>query len=175
LASTIDAAPAWRLRVGPLNLLGLRTFLASDNVKNDLVTLAKGFETFSEYSGVMNEDVLSRLLGNETQAFLVVPPFNFAFSHNYLLNAFDSPEHLTGHTPDRHLGARRFVPSDAVARLSEAVEVSQVVFASLDAASLPGFLEGVVAQPPWLWPRQPIQSGATIGDLCAALHHAFRD
>ena len=81
----VRGCPGLGLRCGPLNLLGFRALLASDNVENDLVTLPKGLETVSEYSGVMHEDILSRLLGNKTQAFLIVPPFNFAFSHSYLL------------------------------------------------------------------------------------------
>ena len=74
----------------------------------------------------MNENVLSGFLGNEAQAFLIVPPFNFAFSHNYLLNALTHRSTSPG-PPDRHLGARRFVPSTTTARLSELPDVSQVV------------------------------------------------
>jgi hypothetical protein len=65
-----------------LYFLGLGTFFTGDDVKDDLVAFSKGFETFSEYRGVMDKHILSRFLGNKSQAFFIIPPFNFAFSHS---------------------------------------------------------------------------------------------
>jgi hypothetical protein len=45
------------------------------------------FFTITKDRGVMDKNILARLLSDETQALFIVPPFNFAFSHIYLLNA----------------------------------------------------------------------------------------
>jgi hypothetical protein len=84
-----------------LDFFGFRAFFASHNVEDNLVALVQRFESLPEYSGVMNKYILARFLGDETQALFVVPPFNFAFSHNYLLNPFEGRR--THKTTDTHL------------------------------------------------------------------------
>jgi hypothetical protein len=46
------------------------------------------FEPIPKDCRVMNEHILTTVLGNEAQAFLIVPPFHFASGH------IESPEYF---------------------------------------------------------------------------------
>src|SRR5579864_6828734 len=75
----------------PLYFLGLGTFLAGDDFENDFITFTQGLEAFSQDCSVMHKNILPRILGDEAQALHIVPPFDFAFSHNCLLNTTRTP------------------------------------------------------------------------------------
>ena len=38
----------------------------------------------AKYRGVVHKNILARILSDETETFLVVPPFHFATGHNRL-------------------------------------------------------------------------------------------
>jgi hypothetical protein len=65
----------------PLDVLGLQTFVALDHIELNDFAFIQGFEALSEDGGVMHEDILSRLFDDETEALLVVEPFDLAAGH----------------------------------------------------------------------------------------------
>src|SRR5262245_3995916 len=71
-----DLRRAWALHV-----FCLRAFLTHDHLEGDLLPLVQGFEAFTQDGRVMDKNILTAVLGNKAQALLVVPPFDFAFSH----------------------------------------------------------------------------------------------
>jgi hypothetical protein len=78
--------------LGPLHLLRFGALLTGHNLENNFVALVQRLEAIAKNRGVMDKYVLARILRNKTQALFVVPPFDFAFSHNYLLNAFEGAQ-----------------------------------------------------------------------------------
>ena len=92
--------------MGSLDFLSLRPLLTGHNLEDYFVALVQRLEAFTEYCRVMDKYILANFLSNETQALFVVPPFDFAFSHNYLLNALrarnqkTTDTHLTGCVPE---------------------------------------------------------------------------
>jgi hypothetical protein len=60
------------------DFVGLGSFLSLHHLKLDNVAFLKGFEAFTLYGRVMNEDVRSAILANEAVAFTIVEPLHFA-------------------------------------------------------------------------------------------------
>jgi hypothetical protein len=97
-----DSAQGLSLCLGTLDFLSLRPLLTGHYLEDYFVALVQRLEAFAEYCRVMDKYILANFLSNETQALFVVPPFDFAFSHNYLLNALRARNQKNnGHTPDR--------------------------------------------------------------------------
>ncbi len=70
------------LRRLALNILSFQAFAAIDDFKVDDFALVQRLETVSEDGRVVDENVLTRLLSDEPEAFLVVKPLDFAAGHN---------------------------------------------------------------------------------------------
>jgi hypothetical protein len=60
------------------DLVRLRPFLALHDLKLDNVALLQGFEALPLNGRVMNEDVSSAILADESVTFAVVKPLHFA-------------------------------------------------------------------------------------------------
>src|SRR5690242_7716184 len=88
-------------RVSSLDFFCLGPFFTGHDLKNDFVALVEGLEAFSENRGVMDKHILAHFLSNEPEALFIVPPFDFAFSHNYLLNVTEGVR--TKKQTDTHL------------------------------------------------------------------------
>src|SRR5262249_18305483 len=71
-----------------LHFLGLGTFLAGDYLENDFLALVQRFEPIPKNCRMMYEYILTTILGDKAQAFLIVPPFHFSSGH------IESPESL---------------------------------------------------------------------------------
>ena len=72
---------------GALDVLSLQTFGAFDNLKLDGFAFVQGFEALSLNGSVVNEHILSGILGDETKTFFVVEPLDFTTGHNFFLVA----------------------------------------------------------------------------------------
>jgi len=68
-------------RARRLHLLRLRAFFAAHDLENDLLALVQRFESIPKYCRMVHEHILTAVLGNKAQAFLIVPPFHFASGH----------------------------------------------------------------------------------------------
>jgi hypothetical protein len=68
-----------------MNILGLEAFAAFDDFELDLFTFVQGFEALSDYCGMVDEDILTRLLDNESEPFFIIEPFDLATGHINLL------------------------------------------------------------------------------------------
>ena len=55
-----------------------------------LITLVKDFESIPLDGGEVNEDIISIVSGNESEALLLVKPFNTTFGH------YNSPPFISG-------------------------------------------------------------------------------
>jgi hypothetical protein len=77
-------------RAGPLNILGLWAFFSRNYLEDDFLALVQGLEALSQDSRVVDKHILASLLSNEPKALLIVPPFDFTFSHK------PSPESFEG-------------------------------------------------------------------------------
>jgi hypothetical protein len=66
----------------PMDVLRLQSFVAFDHIELDDLTFVQGFEALTEDCGVMHEHILTGLLDDETEALLVVEPFDLAAGHN---------------------------------------------------------------------------------------------
>ena len=68
--------------VDALDVLGFQPFVAGRDFEGNRFSLIQGFITLTQDGGVMNKNILSRILGNKAEAFFVVEPFHFAAGHN---------------------------------------------------------------------------------------------
>jgi len=64
------------------NVLGLGASIALFNLKTHSVTFAEGLKSGHVNTGMMNKQVLSIFLRNETKSFSVTKPFYNAFSQS---------------------------------------------------------------------------------------------
>jgi hypothetical protein len=73
--------------LGPnsLDVLSLKAFVARYDIEVDFLAFVEGFEAGSHDGRVVNEDVLTGVLGNEAESLLVIEPLDFAASHICLL------------------------------------------------------------------------------------------
>src|SRR5437016_3723228 len=55
------------------------------------VTLIENFKPPTENRSVMHEYILSRILGDEAEAFFIVPPFYFAAGHSLSPDRLSAP------------------------------------------------------------------------------------
>ena len=69
------------LRRLALNILSFQAFTAINDFKVDEFALVQGLETVPEDGRVVDENVLTRLLSDEPEAFLVVKPLDAASGH----------------------------------------------------------------------------------------------
>ena len=74
-----------KLLLGALNVLGFESLAAFDQLKADGLAFVEGFEAPASDRGVVDEDVLTGILGDEAEALFVVEPFDFAAGHTVLL------------------------------------------------------------------------------------------
>src|SRR5688572_32246488 len=65
-----------------LNVLGFQALAAINDFEVDDFALVQRLETVSEDGRVVDENVLTRILSDEPEAFLVVKPLDFAAGHN---------------------------------------------------------------------------------------------
>jgi len=72
--------------VQALDVLGLQSFFAGDDVERDLFTLVQSLETGPDNGRVVDENILAGILGDETKPLFIVEPLYFAASHNSLLS-----------------------------------------------------------------------------------------
>jgi hypothetical protein len=71
-----------RLRRLALDILGFQAFATIDDFEVHDFTLVQGLETVTEDRCVVDENVLTRFLSDEPEAFLVVKPLDFTAGHN---------------------------------------------------------------------------------------------
>ena len=64
-----------------LDVLGFEPLFARDNIEGDFVALVESFKTLTHNRGMMDEDVLARVLSNEAKPSLIIEPFYFATGH----------------------------------------------------------------------------------------------
>jgi len=74
-----------RLRLGALDVLGLQAFGAFDNFKVNDFPFVQGFEALTLNRGVMHENILAGILGDEAKPFFIIEPLDFTTGHNLLL------------------------------------------------------------------------------------------
>jgi hypothetical protein len=67
------------VRVRFTYFVGLRTFLALDDFKLDIIAFLQGFVAFGCDGTVMNKNVRSIVASNETEPFGVVKPLHLTF------------------------------------------------------------------------------------------------
>src|SRR5207244_8851917 len=84
------------LLLGALDVLGLQAFGAFDNFEVHNFPFVQGFEPLSLNGGVMHEDILAGILGDEAKPFLIVEPLDFTTGHNLLL--FSETQNKRGHS-----------------------------------------------------------------------------
>src|SRR5687767_15649158 len=70
------------LRRLALNVLGFQALAAINDFEVDDFALVQRLETVSEDGRVVDENVLTRFLSDEPEAFLVVKPLDFTAGHN---------------------------------------------------------------------------------------------
>jgi hypothetical protein len=65
-----------------LDVLRLGAFLAGDDVKIDVFSLVQRFVPGTQNGCMMDKNILAGFLGDETEPFPVVEPFDFAAGHS---------------------------------------------------------------------------------------------
>jgi hypothetical protein len=70
-----------RLGLGALDVLGLQTLVAGNDVERDRFAFVQRFEASPQDGCVMNKHILPRLLGDEAEPFFVIEPLYFATCH----------------------------------------------------------------------------------------------
>ena len=73
------------LGLDALDVLGLGSLVTADDFEADFFALVEGFEAGTEDARVMHEYILTGVLGNETEPFFVIEPFDFTARHMCLL------------------------------------------------------------------------------------------
>jgi hypothetical protein len=71
--------------MNPLNILRLGAFIAADDIEADFLAFVEGLEAGTENGSVMDENILSRVLGDEPEPLFIIEPFDFATGHIFLL------------------------------------------------------------------------------------------
>jgi hypothetical protein len=64
-----------------LNILGFESFVARDDLEDDVFTFVQRLETHADDGRVMHEHILAGFLGDEAKTFFIVEPLYFATSH----------------------------------------------------------------------------------------------
>jgi hypothetical protein len=64
-----------------LDVLGLQPFFAGNDLEGDDVAFIEGFKAGSDNRRMMDENVLTRFLGDEAETFLIVEPLYLATCH----------------------------------------------------------------------------------------------
>ncbi len=72
------------LRLGSLDVFGLKAFFAGDDVEVDFVTFIQSAEAVPLNGAIMNKNVLTGFLCDETKPMFIVEPLYFAAGHNAL-------------------------------------------------------------------------------------------
>jgi hypothetical protein len=80
---------------GYVDVLGLKAFIALNDIELDLLSFDEGAVAVHGDLRVMNEDVVSALALDETEALLIGEPLNGALSQRFLL------EPATAQAPSR--------------------------------------------------------------------------
>src|ERR1043166_3348109 len=61
-----------------LDILGLRAFVACDNIEGHFIAFIEHLETATEDGSMVHKHVLAGILSDESEALFIVPPFYFA-------------------------------------------------------------------------------------------------
>jgi len=67
-----------------MNILGFKSLVARDDVEGDFFTFIQRLKSGPSNGRVVHENVLTGILGDETETFLVIEPLYFATSHTCL-------------------------------------------------------------------------------------------
>ena len=78
------------LRLGAFDVFGLQSLFARNNIEVDVVAFIEGSKSVTLDRAVMDEDVLTGLLGDEAKPVFVIKPLNFATGHNVLSLEIDA-------------------------------------------------------------------------------------
>ena len=64
-----------------LHILGLGPFIAIDYLETDVFSFVQGFVPLPQNRRMVDENILSGLLGDKTETAFVVEPFDFSTGH----------------------------------------------------------------------------------------------
>jgi len=85
-----------------------RTFGTFDYIKADPRTLGQGFKTLTLNCGMMYENIIAAVFGDEAKTLCIIKPFNCSFYHFYysfcvgfLRGTIHNIAELIGHLPGR--------------------------------------------------------------------------
>jgi hypothetical protein len=70
-----------------IDLIGLRTFAAFDDVELDLIALFEALVTFALNGAVVNEDICSIVTAEEAITFCIIEPLYGAFILTHVTNS----------------------------------------------------------------------------------------